>query len=228
MQRKSTAIEFSIVEEDDEKVLKALYRLIVKISYDAGDPNNIMMDADELFGELLEEVAKGLKAYKNLPHEQKLAVIRRMMDNRVSELRYRYYKTHRKQHNTDLSIEAHQFDGDDNDRYELEGDISVTDVLSHASADNPVDLVASAERVEMTRILLSPKAKKVFDCLISTNNPRLSSLLYLQAMRSTAVGTAKNLAIKPHMIADALMMDVSEVSKCFNEIKTAYRRVCND
>ena len=98
--RKNRQSKFSNIESDqsDEGVYKALYKFVLKVCWEKGDPNNIMMDGDELFGELLEEIAKGLKHYADLPYNQKLAVIRSMLDNRVAELRYKYYVTHRKQH----------------------------------------------------------------------------------------------------------------------------------
>lgn len=210
--------KFSNVDVSDTGVYQALYKLVMKLANDNVNDENIMMSFDEIVGELLEELAKGLRHYRDLPFNNKLAVIRRMLDNRISELRYKYYVTHRKQHATDISIES-QLDVDDENS-------SMDESVSIASDQpTPEAWLLSIERVRDTRSLLSDTAKTVFDCVVYGENARLANVLVIHLQRSATANTVPLMKIKPWMVADALFMSEKEVNVAFHEIATAYKKV---
>ena len=175
------------------------------------------MEYDEVVGELLEEVAKGIDRYGNLPHAQQLAVIRRMCDNRVAELRYKYYITHRKEARLTLDISI--FDPDES-------------AASHPShrwlMDNAITVegvVDSAFRVAETRRRLSSTVQAVFDAAIYPNN-RMTTQILLSGKRSAAVyvggGTVK---VRPHHVAEALCITETAARRAFAEIRQIYKEV---
>lgn len=224
--RKSDASKFSsVVDESDEGVYKALLKFCYKLGHENVNDANIMMSFDEIIGELLEELVKGLRHYPDLPYQQKLAVIRRMLDNRISELRYKYYVTHRKAHNNDLSYES---DLSSEESHATEDKSKV--IVSDHGADEPAPetWLMSIERVTDTRNKLSDMAKKVFDCVVYGGNRRLENILVIHLQRSATLKTAPTMKIKPWMVSDALLMDEKEVNSAFEEIKMAYRQVCSD
>ena len=77
-----------------EEVYEALERFVHHLALQKAN-GAVLMDRDELTGELFEEMVKGYNHYGHLPKGQLLAVIRKMMDNRIAELTYKYYLTHR-------------------------------------------------------------------------------------------------------------------------------------
>src|SRR3990167_8635608 len=81
--------------DSDDKLCSEVYDDLVKfvkwLASSNHDDSNIMMDYDEIVGELMLELVKGVAHYKHLERKKLLAVIKRMMDNRISELRYKYY-----------------------------------------------------------------------------------------------------------------------------------------
>lgn len=200
--------KFSIGER-----IEQTYVRLVKLAYwmagNNANQNNVMMSFDEIVGELLLEIVKGVKHYEDLPDNELDAVIRKMMDNRISELKYRYYKTHRKD---ELSLTVSLSDGDEW-LNEIEGDESVDDIIS------------SKHRVQETRTKLSDIAKEVFDALIF-GNKRLSDMLKLSNMRGKAVYKNHKMRIKPYHVADALMISEAQVVKSYKEIRDAYQEVC--
>lgn len=124
---------------------KFVYYLAHKNSSDV-----IGMEFDDVVSELNEELIKGLAYYspKNLPMEQMRALMRRMLDNRISELKYKYFVTYRKNYLNATSIE--------------------TDILSTKlrARNDPVSIIESNDRVFSVRSKLSGDAVTVFDYVI--------------------------------------------------------------
>ena len=79
-------------------------RFVVYLAGLNGNPEVIGMEFDDLVSELNLEIVKCDKAYQNLPTEQYKAVMRKVCDFRISELKYRYYKTRRRLGNVNLLV----------------------------------------------------------------------------------------------------------------------------
>jgi len=157
------------------------------------------------------ELAKGLQHYEDLPDDELDAVIRRMMDNRISELKYKFYKTHRKIEISDSSY------------------VSLEDYIDYQTlkSDRPdaEDIADSKHRVQVTREELSPIAKRVFDALIF-GNKRLNAELKLSNKRANSVYKNHKVRVRPHHVADALLISEKQVIKSYNEIREVYQEVC--
>ena len=98
------------MENDNEfnnkfsSIERFVYWLADKLSY--GNDDNIMLSYEDVVGELMLEVAKGLNVYKDKPLNELLAILRRMCDARVSELKLKYYMTHRVMFKVTLSLDV--------------------------------------------------------------------------------------------------------------------------
>lgn len=193
----------------------------------AGRNIGMAVEYDDMVQELMLELVKGVQAYPNLPHDQLAAVLRRMMDNRVSELRYRYHVTHRKyaEYDISLSIEVSTRDVKKLTGFSKQSDaesaVPMEELIS--GGEDPARVYDSKERVLSIRSELTPIAKKVFDSLISGNN-MLAMIVWLSAMRSSVVSGHRTVRVRPWHIADALHMDEKEVKEALKEIKRVYRR----
>ena len=204
--------KFSMV--DDERGEQTYVRLVKFAYWLAGNNQNqhsVMLNFDEIVGELLLELAKGLQHYEDLPDDELDAVIRRMMDNRISELKYRFYKTHRK-----VELEANEFWSWD-DCSEWENSVE--------GSPDAEDIALSKQRVKDTRDKLSPISKSVFDALIF-GNKRLNVELKLSNKRANSVYKNHKVRVRPHHVADALLISEKQVIKSYNEIREVYQEVC--
>jgi hypothetical protein len=196
---------------NEEEVIANLVKLVYWLANENKNPDNVMMSFDEIVGELFVEVVKGLDRYKDLPQNELEAVIRRMMDNRISELKYRYYITHRK-HENSLTVALADAE-DDPDEF-----------LLSDQQYNPASISTSLERVRQTRGSLSNTAQKVFDVLIF-GDERLNQQLRVSTMRARFVYKDFKVIIRPHHVADALLISEKEVLSAYDEIRSAYAKV---
>lgn len=225
----SEQVKFSDIGRDEE-TYKQLERFVRYLSSKNNNDRNIMMQSDEIAGELLLELVKGLRAYPNLEMEQLKAVIRKMMDNRVSELKYRFYTTHRGQEKFSISLDL-EVAVSDADIVSTAGDaVGFGDTLVHELIESPFsdpqDIYESKERVLETRRHISPVARKVFDAIVFGNN-MLAVVLYMSSLRASVIFKHKVVQIKPWHVADALHLDESVVKEAFREIKSVYAEVLN-
>jgi len=184
-----------------------------------------LMDAEEIAGELFCEIAKGMRYYEDKPMDELLALLRRMCDNRMSELKYKYYRTHRIAMVYALSIDV--LDNPEecaplSERRHLPMGVSVQ--LGDEVADTAT-LVESAIRVQETRRRLSLIGQRVFDAVVYPNHNMTQQVL-LASMRASAVykggGTVK---VKPRHVAEALCLSLSVVKRAFTEIRETYKKV---
>ena len=206
--------KFSMV--DDERGEQTYVRLLKFAYWLAGNnqnPHSVMLNFDEIVGELLLELAKGLQHYEDLPDNELDAVIRRMMDNRISELKYRFYKTHRKVELEEDKIEF--WDWEDREKWD--------EIID--GRPNAEDIATSKQRVKDTRDKLSPISKSVFDALIFGND-RLNVELRLSNKRANSVYKNHKVRVRPHHVADALLISEKQVIKSYNEIREVYQEVC--
>ncbi len=174
------------------------------------------------------ELAKGLKYYNNLPSEQLLAVLKRMMDNRISELRFRYYVSGRRVP-INMTVSLDFGSDEERDGRGVVGFSNGSGGISHEivskEASTPEELVESMERVLEVRRQLSDLSQMVFDAVVFGNS-QLSDIMFLTAVRAAAVFKNKTIKIKPQNVADALLMDEHDVRRAFKEIQLVYAEVC--
>ncbi len=204
--------KFSMV--DDERGEETYVRLVKFAYWLAGNNQNqhsVMLSFDEIVGELLLELAKGLQHYEDLPDNELDAVIRRMMDNRISELKYRYYKTHRRD-----ELEKVVLSWDDYSEWEKTVD----------DGSDAEDIAESKHRVKATREKLSPIARRVFDALIYGDD-RLNQQLQISNMRASTIYKNHKVSVRPHHVADALLISEEQVIQSYGEIREVYQDVCN-
>lgn len=199
----------SVENPDPDPVYAEMEKFVYHLAWQNDNPNNVMMEAEEIAAELLAELAKGMKAYNGLPLEERKAVIRRMLDNRMGELKYRFYGTHRKAAKLTVSLEA---------------DEAVESLAS--DAPNPEQVLSSKERVEMTRSKLSKPAQAVFDAVVF-GDTRLTNVMLASLTRAFATYQNPTIKLRPWQVADALLMEEKVVVKAFAEIKRAYGEVCH-
>lgn len=192
----------------EEKVYDELIKFVHWLAKQNEDLQNPMMWADEIVGELLIELAKGLDHYAELPEDELLKVLRKMMDNRISELKYKYYITHRKGHVGSVSTQ----------------DSAVAETVESDGA-SPEEVVLSRERVKAVREKLSPIARDVLDVVLQWDD-RLAQVMELSIIRAKFVyKKTSKVKVRPHNVADALFMDDKQVKHAFREIKAVYREV---
>jgi hypothetical protein len=157
---------------------------------------------------------KGLQHYKELHGAEKIRVLKTMLSHRMGELNHRFYGTHRKAAKLTVSLEMDESAENTPDQ----------DTLT--PEDQVIATTESRIRVQATRQLLSPTAKKVFDVVIY-GNPKLEAIMKLSAMRSNAVFQYPTMNLKCWMVAQTLLIPVPEVEAAFDEIKAAYAEVCD-
>jgi len=212
---------------DEDVAVKSMTKFVYYLANRYHDPNNPMMAADEIAGELFFELAKSIERYGNLPLEKFKAVTRRMMDNRISELKYKYYVTHRKGHKNEVSIEMLVAARDESQLHsgmtEVSDGIQVDELIG---GNDTEALYASADRVVELHKRLSPIAKEIFDALIFGND-RLNDFIELSIIRAEQVYKNFTVKIKPYMLANALVIPESEVRSAMKEIEDVYAEVCN-
>lgn len=202
------------------------------VHYLAGRYNSVyqvLMEEDEIVGELYYELVKGMDHYSHLNKEKLLIVLKTMLNNRIGELKYKYFVTHRKAGAYAISIDVliERVDGDrsiDVDR-ELPLDIAAT--ACEDPEQDVENLLISKEVVEGVKRQLTPEAQYVFDAIIY-GHERLSWMVWFSAVRAAFVyktgGTAK---MQPWHIADALCVPVDQVKSSMAEIKKVVEEVYN-
>jgi hypothetical protein len=228
MPRKPRVSKFSELE-NSEAVYDEIAKFIRYLASRYAGSYQILMEYDELIAELNLEFVKGIQAYGNRPMGELKAILRRMMDNRIAELRYRYYRTHRRAEVEIISLEMEVGGGDVSHISQL--------VQTNTDEGTPVEeliegnpdssyLYDSKERVAATRALLSPNTVKVFDAIVY-GNKQLAAVMHLSCQRSAVIFKSANVKLKPWHVADALCMEEREVKAAFREIKQAYAEVLN-
>lgn len=182
--------------------------------------DDLMFSYDELFGELQLELVKGFEYYytsgKITKIDQLYAVLRKMMDNRIAELRYRHYVTHRGKSKLNISIDVQlSIETDDTDAWES---------IEDPNAPDPELMAMSVDRVDSVTERLSLPAQKVLNMLLDGSS-RLDMLVYLMTFR--AVSNHRFPKFRPALVANAMLTDTKSVEKAFKEIKKVYAEVCN-
>lgn len=193
------------VQDDELEAYTAFARMLAgrNQSYD----HVWIMNFEDLFAEMMLEVAKGIRVYHAKPVDERTMIIKRMMVNRIKEIKHRMFVTHR---NTEVG--ALLLDHDDAD--------------DNIPGDDLEIIYNSVERVKKTLEKLTPDARKVLEAILFGND-RLNSIMKLAAKRKTQAKYV-HLKIRALYVADALLLPVSTVDSAFKEIKTVYADVCRE
>lgn len=200
------------------------------IRYSQG-ATEILMGKDEIVGELYEELWKGCAYYhkRNLPIQQMLAVLKVMLSNRVAELRYKYYSTHRKISQLNISIDVTV--NDDVSAYDMYENMDSYDPLQDlisTDVNDPAAIYDSLELVNSVRLQLNSIAKQVFDAVIY-GHEQLTLHVWLSSVRSKSVYKSNRpIKIKPYHIASALCLTEPEVKVAMKSINSVMNEVCNE
>lgn len=189
-----------------------------------------LLDEEEIAGELFLELLKGYQYYESkISNKQEmLAALRRTLDNRVSELFYKYTVTHRKAGIGNYNLD--QLEGDFQEGHEqptilnIDWELSATLIATPAS---PEILAESNERVQETRARLSVVALLIFDAIMTEDNPLMYQQVVLSGRRATATGR-KTVSLKPWHVSEALALDTKTVLKAMEEIRRVYSDVCKE
>lgn len=196
-----------MTSDELQKIYDDIRKFVRYLAGRNADSNNIMLQSEEIEGELWVEFAKGIKRYGNLPHDELLAVIRRMMDNRIAELRYKYYLTHR-------SIYNHMENEDISD---------IIGVGSCVDAVDPETYCIAHDTVEHIAAQLSENARKIFVAIVY-GDERITDQCVLAGMRKAYVykggGTVR---LTPNIVSKALALDIGSVKESLREIKNIVR-----
>lgn len=202
--------KFSILEEHMVEELRGFIKYLVS---QWCNPNSMEFDPQELEAELLLELVKGIKYYQGKIDnpDQLKAALRRILDNRISELRYKVYRTHRSVARFNISIE-------------VEFDENAEEMVAD-KGPSPEDVYDSLNRVNTTRSRLSPTAQNVFDACIY-GDQRLELLSWLCDIRSSCSGRKVTTQVKPWLLAEALALPIRTIEKAFKEIRDTYKEVC--
>lgn len=203
---------------DDEKVVEAIWKFVHWLASRSAMPTVPLMDYDELVGELLEEVAKGLKAYQGKPMNELLAILRKMCDNRLYELRHKYLHTHRREAANAFGLEIIDPEG-------YEGDTSVGG-LPDEQVIYTHDLVLSRLRVRETRRRLERGyVRDVFDAIVYGDQNLGEQVAMAGVRAATVFKSGGSVRIKPWHVAEALAIPEDIVRDAFKIIKEIYGHV---
>jgi hypothetical protein len=187
---------------ESEIIFKRLEGLVVYLAGLNENPDHAMLSKDDIISELHEEIQKGINYYTGkYKVDDMVGLIKRMCYNRISELKYRYYITYRKQEKNILSIE-----------------MEVTLELEPPTDEgNPEYLSDSSTRVRNTlEMLESNEAKLIFQKIINDKDFHIAS----------AGGVHNHMTVED--IAAAVGLNVPAAAVGIREIKRAYAAVCED
>lgn len=219
-------------EKTFDELFAELVNFIHWLAIKQQNSQTVMMDKDELIGELYVEFVVGVQRYGNKPKNECMAILRRMFDNRIAELKAKYHYTHRAAELDLNTIPLQQLDRDAPDNIdEIVTNVNVEYYQSvtedHASLEEIVEVEST---IRAMYLRLSENASRVFQVLMGdSDNPMILSHLLLSSMRANAVyDNGGTIRLRTWQIADALFMLPSDVQEAMEEIKQVYNEVTND
>lgn len=208
--------KFSRVEQDATALCQTMYEVLNGfvhwLSAQNNNDDNIMMSAEEIAGELFLEIVKGCNYYcgKGLSQERLEAILRKMMDNRVSELRYKHYVTHRKLAQTNVSLDSDEG-----------AEIPLEEYVEDPDAALPDSLMESGSLVSEIRSHISDNGRKVFDAVLYDPDGRTGKFLKLSNLRAKAVGRNGRVKITKDVVSNAAVLSMRNVNLAYGEIRDA-------
>lgn len=207
-----------------DDIIAELQRLVYYIAEHKSRQDNIMMDFDELVGELSEEIVKGYEHYKDkgLTQTEMIKVIKRMLSNRIGELVYKYYITHR-------NLGLNYLPVDELDEWVDDGVINyipsrVYVEMSLDATPTPQSVMESRERVEELMGSVSPNAQLVLQAILN-GNELLSMNVLMSMQRASYVFKDVNVSLQPWHVAEGVGISDSEATAAFDEIRRVYASI---
>lgn len=189
---------------DGTEVYASLEKLIWHLAWRLDNPNNAMMQAEEIAGELSLEVAKGLVAYGHLPQPELMKVLKCMLGYRISELKYKNYMTHRKAASLVVSLELESENTSDNDeKFGIPSDVEET--------------IESAQKFTKLINSIHLQSAMILHAIVY-GDKRLQEYLDSHCVKPAD-------KIKPEYLAEGLQMDLKIVRESIVEIKKAYKDI---
>jgi len=185
------------VEELYDKLNKYIHWLAAKKATD-----HVLMEREELEGELYEQLVYGWMYYRDrgLTVGELLAVIKQMLNNRISELKYRFYLTHR-------SAEKEMMDLDD---LECDGPPDPEHIVEHMLRFSGfLDTLECGERTIVDAILWPDK--------------RMCDQVRLRTFRRSYVYDVPSITIDWKLVADALHIQYAEARQAWSSVKRKWR-----
>lgn len=213
-----------------DELFESLIAFIHWLANQKQSSQTVMLEYDEIIGELSLEFVIGVKRYGNKPKNECMAILRTMMDNRIAELMKKYHYTH---HALGLDLNTVPLDyiddnvaddADDSMYVHCQYQESVTNY--DPSIDEEIDYL---QIIKAMRQRLSKTALEVFDVLIGESvNPLVMSQIILSTLRARHIFSGGG-TIRLHtwQIADALVLPESEVKRCVIEIQKVYDEVAH-
>lgn len=164
---------------------------------------HILMQADELEGYMYEELVHGWQYYgkRGLSTGALLAVVRRMLDNRIGELVHRFYKTHR-------SVEATM--------------MNLDDCVSMADGVSMEERVRSSEKFDKFWNMLDEQEQDIVAALLNFDN-RVRQQVILRGYRRSYVFASCVVRIDSSLIADALHYSRTDARHLWSSIRRKWR-----
>lgn len=211
-----------------DDVIEDLQEFIYYLAHRNDSIDTIMMDFDEIVGELSEELVKGFYYYqdKDLTKPQMLAAIRKILDNRISELIYKYFKTHRVAGINYVPVDSLAEQDDDVDVVSYK--LTRVDIQAFvAISPSPEAITDSQDRVYELFTSLSPNAQRVMGAIIK-GNELLSMNIDLSIQRASHAFKNGTVKMQPWHVADSIGISEQEVKKAFQEIRQEYKRICEN
>jgi hypothetical protein len=189
--------KFSIVYERLEK-------FVYLLAWE-NEGKDVLMEFEEIVGELQFEMVKGFQHYEHLPVDELVAVIKTMLRNRVSELIYRFYLTHRQAAANSVQLGV------------------LDEVVAHNTI-SPERSVEFYEALSKLRSMLSDEALRVLDVVIGTmdgvDSQRMELAIKLSSIRSRDNNAC--VVMRPSHIAQALLIPEKTVKVHLRNIMEAY------
>lgn len=200
---------------------------------------HILLSDDDLAGDLFEELVKGWRHYGDkLPTDQLLRVIRKMLDNRIGELIYKYHVTYRRHDAKAISYDVlmEALDGQiwENPRELAEHwrDKRVAIAMFRQSAEQSrfttsnsymENLDDSARRTDQFLNSLTLEEYRIVEAIL-TNDKRVGQQIKLRGIRKKFVyQNGGTIRINADLIADALHVDRPAVRRLWRSIKKKWR-----
>lgn len=191
--------EIATVEELYDRLQKFIHWVCWRRSSE-----HILMRRDEIEGELYLEMVKGWLYYKDegLSSGQLLAVMRKILDNRIGELVHKFYSTHRRDEHNIIDYDSMWAETD--------------------SRMSPEDLAEHRDAFTMFLDTLSEDERQVVDLLLHPDF-RLAQQMALSSMRKSWVYKNPTVTANPRIISEALHIEYTYAKELWAGIRRKWR-----
>lgn len=197
-----------------------------------------MMNSDDIAGELFLELWKGFIHYQDKPAGELIALLKTMCDNRIGELKYRYFKTHRKVEASMVKITT--LEPEDGaglgELVIIKGKLVDAELISSETADDfmsdsvsdPAKISMSYQRVMEVRDALSQRSREMFDAIVTDNEEVKAEILLTVERKKFRFSSGGTIRLKRHHVSNALGMSDAESREAWEEIGEQVKEIMCD